>query len=83
MYMVKLRAFTEQAEAEDRESRNQDLEPERLSSSLMDPDIQHSVRRREPEDLSPRCKFCRALSPSPATLSATALDSVDVSMSVP
>ena len=56
-YMVKLRAFTERAEAKGRESRNRD--PEWLSSSRMDPEIQRDVRRQEPEDLSPRCKSRR------------------------
>ena len=67
--MVKLQAFTVQAEAEAWGARNRD--PERSSSSRMDPDIQRGVRRRETEDLSPRCKSRWALSPSPATLSAT------------
>ena len=48
----------------------------------IDPDIQHGVHRRELEDLSPRCKTRRALSPSPATSSATTRDSVDVSTPV-
>ena len=66
--MVKLRAFTEQVDAKGRELHNRD--PERSSLSWMDPDIQCGVRRREPEDLSPRCKSRRASSSSPATLSA-------------
>ena len=39
-----------------------------MVESQIYPDIQHGVRRREPEDLSPRCKSRWALSPSPATL---------------
>ena len=72
--MVKLRAFTEQADVEGRELRN--LEPERSSSSRMDLDTQCGVRRREPKDVSPHCKSRRASSPSPATLSATTPDCV-------
>ena len=80
-YMIKLRAFTEQADAEGRESRNRD--PEQSSSSRMEPDIRHCVRRWEPEDLSPRCKSRWVFSPSAVTLSATTIDSVDVSTPVP
>ena len=49
--MTKLRAFTEQADDEHRVSHNRDLA--RSLGSRMSPDIQHGVRRREPEDLSP------------------------------
>ena len=80
-YMIKLWAFTEQADAEGRESRNRDQA--RSTSSRMDPDIHRSVHRWEPEDLSPRCKSRQALSPCPATSSATTRDSVDVSTPVP
>ena len=50
-YMIKLRAFTEQADAESRGSHKRDQA--RLMLSRMNPDIQPSVHRREPEDLSP------------------------------
>ena len=79
--MMKLRAFTEQGEADSRELRNRNQE--KSSSSQMDPDTPRAVRRREPEDLSPHCKSHRALSPSPATSSVTTRDSRDVSMPAP
>ena len=79
--MIKLRAFAEQADAESPESHNRDQA--RSTSSRMDPDIQCGVHRQEPEDLSPRCKYCRALSPGPATSLATTRDSVYVSTPAP
>ena len=49
----------------------------------MNPDTQHGARRREPEDLSPRCKSRRALSPGPTTSSDTTRDSVYVATLAP
>ena len=49
----------------------------------MNPDTQRCVRRREPEDLSPRCKSRWALSPSPTTSSDTTQDLVSVSTPAP
>ena len=64
-----------QAEAGGRESRNRDLE--RSSSSRMDPDI-HRVLADGSRRISLHVvSLAGALSPCPATLSATTLDSVD------
>ena len=79
-YMTKLRAFRGQADAERQVSHNRDLA--RSLASRMNPDIQHGVRRREPEDFSPRCKSRRALSPHP-TSSDTTRDAVSVSRPEP
>ena len=49
----------------------------------MNPDTQCSARRWEPEDLSPRCKSRRTLSPGPTTSSDTTRDSVSVSTPAP
>ena len=59
--MLKLRAFTVQAEAEARWERNRTLA--RSSSLLVGSDHQHGVRQREPDDDSPCCKTRRAMSP--------------------
>ena len=51
--MVKLQPFTEQADAECRESLKRD--PELSSSCRMNPDVQRGVRRRVPENLTGCC----------------------------
>ena len=80
-YMIKLRVFTEQADAERRVSYNRDLA--QSLASRMNPNTQRGARQREPKDLSPQCKSSRALSPGPTTLSDTTRDSVSVVTQAP
>ena len=75
-YMIKLRAFTAQADAKRRLSHNWDLA--RSLASRMNTDTQRGARRRESGDLSPRCKSRQALSHGPTTSSDTTRDSVSV-----
>ena len=67
-YMTRLREFIHQADAE--MLHNRDLA--RSLASEMSPDGPRGARRQEPADIAPRCKSRRALSPSPASPSATA-----------
>ena len=54
-YMTRLREFIEQADAERQTLRNREL-----TRSLMSLDGPRGTRRREPAEISPRCKSRRA-----------------------
>ena len=68
--MSRLQDFQEQADAESRMLCNQELA--RSLASRMSLDGPRGTRQREPAEIYPRCKSCRALSLSPASTSATA-----------
>ena len=70
IYTTRLRDFLEQADAESQTLRNREL----VSSlaSRMSLEGPRGTHRRELEEMSPRCKFRRALSPCLTSTSATA-----------
>ena len=80
-YLSRLQAFTVHAGADGRLACKRDSE--RLSSLREGPDPQRGVRRREPEDASPRCKSRRALFPHTKTVSNPTSSSVTVSSPAP
>ena len=83
-YMSQLRAFTVQADSDGRLAHKRNSE--KLSSLQEGPDPQRGVRRRELEDVLPRCKSRRALSPlqrRTKTVSNTTTSSVTVSSPAP
>ena len=56
---------------------------ERSSSLREDSDLQRDLCRRTSQEVSPRCKSCRALSPRTNTISTTTTSSAAVSTPVP
>ena len=80
-FIMKLRAFTVQAEAEAKWACNRT--PARSASLPVGSDHQHGVRQREPDDDSTRCKTRRVMPPSMSKVSAVNTPSASVSSSVP
>ena len=80
IYRTRLRDFLEQADTESQTLGNREL----VSSlaSRMSLEGPRGTRRRELAEMSPRCKSRRALSPCPASTSATALASEAVASPV-
>ena len=80
-FMSRLRTFTVQADTDVRLALKWDSEQ---SSSLWeDSDMQRDLCRRPSKDVSPRCKFRRALSPCTRTIYTTTTSSAAVSTLVP
>ena len=79
--MSRLQAFMVQVDADGRLARKRDSE--RSSSLLQDSDLLRDLCRRTSQDVSPRCKSRRALSPRTKTISTTTTSSAAVSTPVP
>ena len=80
-FMLNMLAFAVWVEAEGRWERNRTTA--QTSSLRVCSDLQSGVRRREPDDDSPRCKSRRAMFPSTSEVSADSMLSEDVSSPVP